>query len=127
MKKKVVSNSVSIFFRDLSFDENDDWMIKSLSKSDKSDPDFIPMQDDDTEQMILKVPRSLDFTKNKALLVYESEIKKLLKLCNKCGDPILESKEMKSEGSNYRVKMTCLQGHATEWSSQPALTSTYGN
>ena len=107
--------------------EHDEWLRKSLAISEKSDPDYELVIDDlENEELKINMPKTSNFTENRVFLVYESQLNPLLNTCSKCGKPIIEKREMKLVGCNYRVKMECLDGCETTWSAQPSLSSTNG-
>ncbi|XP_066933448.1 uncharacterized protein [Clytia hemisphaerica] len=64
--------------------------------------------------------------KDHVYLVYESQLDKLFKTCQVCGEAIIETKKIENEGTQYRRKMNCLGGCQTEWSSQPKATNFKG-
>ena len=59
-------------------------------------------------------------------MVYESQLNILLEKCVNCGKPVIQKREMKSDGCQYRLKMECLDGCETTWCSQPALSTVNG-
>lgn len=104
---------------------NDSWLLRSMERSERSDPDFKP-KSDDADTMKVTVATSADQSKGRTLLVYESKLKQLFSKCLKCGSFVHDIKELKRLGSQYKVSMECLNGCSTSWSSQPELDSTVG-
>ena len=102
-------------------DEDEDiWLQKSLERSERSDPDF-DVSSIEQEPLTINLPNKLDFTKDRVLLVYESQLNTLLDKCQKCSSPIISRRERKLDGCQYRVKMECLDGCETIWCSQTTL------
>ena len=62
------------------------------------------------------------------LLVYEDNLRELLKFCPKCGSPVNseEIKERESEGSQFSVKINCLNGCNFTWQTQPCIPGVKG-
>ena len=106
--------------------EDDEWLEKSLEKSERCDPDFDPSCEMEDLELKLRYPQQFNFKSDRVLLVYESKLQELLKRCRKCGSVITESSEMKGDGSQYRVKMECLDGCDSMWCSQPVLSAVAG-
>ena len=67
-------------------------------------------------------------TCSRLLLVYEDNLKQLMKFCPKCGSPINtdDTSEVQNEGSQYSVKLSCLNGCDFVWHSQPSLPEVKG-
>ena len=94
---------------------------------DKSDPDFVLIQDAESpEKLTLSLSKSLDFKSNRSFIVYESQITQLLQKCLECDNPIINKHELKNDGSQYRLRMECLKGCKTTWCSQPMLSASSG-
>lgn len=104
--------------------DSDIWLKKSLNRSEKSDADYIP--DDKNESIIIRIPKSKDFSSDRLFMVYESCLRPLLSLCRRCGKPVIDFKEVSSTGSQYKVRMECIDGCDTIWTSQPSLPSVTG-
>ena len=62
------------------------------------------------------------------LLVYEDNLRELLKFCPKCGSPVNteETEERENGGSQYSVKINCLNGCNFTWQTQPSLPGVKG-
>ena len=62
-------------------------------------------------------------TCSRLLLVYEDNLKQLMKFCPQYGSPINtdDTSEVQNEGSQYSVKLSCLNGCDFVWHSQPSL------
>ena len=62
------------------------------------------------------------------LLVYEDNLRELLKFCPKCGSPVISDKieERENEGSQYSVSINCLNGCKFTWQTQPSLPGVKG-
>ena len=106
------------------------WFEKSLRRADTSDPDFQPIPQHERgspEKITVRLPKEFNFKNNRTFVVYESQLDQLLKRCLKCGGPIMEKNELKGDGSQYRLRMECLEGCKTIWCSQPVLSSATGN
>ena len=56
-------------------------------------------------------------------IVFESCLAELLKHCPCCGAVVTESSSSTS-GSLLKVKLSCHNGHATQWNSQPLVNKT---
>ena len=56
-------------------------------------------------------------------IVFESELDKLFKFCQQCGN-IIATKTKHCKGSMITVKTTCLKGHSRTWKSQPTINGT---
>ena len=101
----------------------DNWLEKSLERSEKDDPDYQPSGGksdiDHSEGLKINTSRAYSIEKDNVYLVYESQLEKLLKFCQVCGEPIIESRKVENEGTQYRRRMSCLGGCDTDWSSQP--------
>ena len=107
----------------------DIWLEKSLERSEKQDPDFQPsVERDENESKGIRIDtsRAYNMEKDNVYFVYESQLEKLLKVCSECGQPIISTKKIENEGTQYRRRMTCLGGCETEWSSQPKSTNFKG-
>ena len=104
-------------------DDEDNWLKRSIERSERSDPDF---QCYDEAELILNVPNKHNFRDDRTLLVYESQLKILLARCLNCGAVVINQREMKEDGSQYRVRLECLQGCESTWHSQPVLSSVAG-
>ena len=76
--------------------------------------------------MKINTERAYNMEKDNVYLVYESQLDKLFKTCQVCGEAIIETRKIENEGTQYRRKMTCLTGCQTEWSSQPKATNFKG-
>lgn len=59
-------------------------------------------------------------TEEKKLIVFESELDKLFKFCQQCGN-ITTTKTKQFKGSMIIIKTTCLHGHSNTWQSQPLM------
>ena len=112
---------------DLDVSFNDSWTEKSNVRSEKSDPDFnLTEYENCYEEVNVKLNEVYDFAKDRVVLVYMSQLDKLLSRCLECGKPVDEKTEMKGDGTQFRLRMTCLEGCDTKWSSQPELKSVAG-
>ena len=102
-------------------------MQKSWSRTEKKDDEY-EIEELLVSPLKINLENAADFKNDKMLLVYESELNKLLCFCSRCGKPISGSEVMKDHcGTQHRIKMTCLDGCDTEWSSsQPSLSSISG-
>lgn len=62
------------------------------------------------------------------LLVYEDNLRVLFKFCPKCGSPVNteETEERENEGTQYSVKINCLNGCTFTWQSQPSIPGVKG-
>ena len=106
----------------------DEWLQKSLTRSEKSDPEFnLDQFDDIGDDIVMTVKRSTNINNDRVLLVYESKLLELLHTCRKCYGPIIEKNEKNGDGTQIRYEMVCLNGCQTFWSSQPSLSSVAGN
>ncbi|XP_066918258.1 uncharacterized protein [Clytia hemisphaerica] len=109
----------------------DSWLKKSLEKSEEIDPDFDPNQKDsdgdDDEPLLYRASKiPYNFKKDRVLFVYESQLKKLMKTCMKCDETVIKHEVSELQGTQYNVKMECLNGCLTTWSSQPKAKSLKG-
>lgn len=59
----------------------------------------------------------------RVLLVYEDNLRELFKFCSKCGSPVNteEIEETENEGTQYSVKINCLNGCTFIGQSQPCF------
>ncbi|XP_057290117.1 uncharacterized protein LOC130612777 [Hydractinia symbiolongicarpus] len=95
--------------------EDDEWLVKSLERADKSDPNYSISQEmdevEDEEQEQERIEhRNMEPCKQKTYLVYETCIKELIKYCIKCGS-IIDSgsiSEVKNTGSQLTYKIQCV-------------------
>ena len=62
------------------------------------------------------------------LLVYEDNLRELFQFCPKCGSPVNteEIEERENEGTQYSVKINCLNGCTFTWQSQPSILGVKG-
>ena len=62
-------------------------------------------------------------------LVYEDNLRELLKFCPKCGSPVIneEIEERENEGSQYSVSINCLNGCKFTWQTQPSTPGVKGD
>ncbi|XP_057313493.1 uncharacterized protein LOC130654865 [Hydractinia symbiolongicarpus] len=97
--------------------EDDEWLVKSLERADKSDPNYSISQEmdegEDEEQEQERIEhRNMEPCKQKTYLVYETCIKGLIKYCIKCGS-IIDSEsisKVKNTGSQLTYKIQCVKG-----------------
>ena len=104
---------------------NDSWLVKSLQRSENSDPNYDASKDQEDLNIVL--PKTFDESQGRIILVYESKLLKLLSRCLSCGSVVHEIKECKKFGMQYKVKMECLEGCSTSWCAQPEMESVTGN
>ena len=76
--------------------------------------------DEDAEYPVTSMER--------CLLVYETQLKCLLRHCPNCGTKVdsTATREIKSNGSLYAIQITCLKGCSMKWTSQPDIKSCSG-
>ncbi|KAJ7380662.1 hypothetical protein OS493_007028 [Desmophyllum pertusum] len=57
------------------------------------------------------------------LLVYEENLRQLLRFCPQCGSPVNEDEidERENDGSQYTIKLNCLNNCNFTWQSQPSI------
>lgn len=105
--------------------DDDEWLQKSIARSDRSDPDFCPSDQEDSK-LILETTKAYDFKNDRVLLVYESKLKQLLRLCQICGGCVIDIQNKIGDGTQYRVELHCINGCVYRWSSQPLLGAAAG-
>ena len=68
------------------------------------------------------------FGAKRILLVYEDNLRELFKFCPKCGSPVNtdEIEETENEGTQYSVKINCLNGCTFTWQSQASIPGVTG-
>jgi hypothetical protein len=59
----------------------------------------------------------------KKIIVFESQLLKLFKICQHCGSPIDTTTQI-NEGSMVTIATNCLNGHSVSWQSQPLVKGT---
>ena len=69
-----------------------------------------------------------DTYKERVFLVYDQQLKELLRFCPKCGSLIISENtiEVQNEGSQLSLKLTCFNNCEYQWQSQPPLSSVKG-
>ena len=69
-----------------------------------------------------------NFGAKRILLLYEDNLRELFQLCPKCGSPVNteEIEERENEGTQYSVKINCLNGCTFTWQSQPFIPGVKG-
>ena len=66
--------------------------------------------------------------KERVFMVYEEQLKELLRFCPKCGSLIISEStvEVQNEGSQLSLKLTCINNCEYLWQSQPPLPNVKG-
>ena len=66
--------------------------------------------------------------KEQVFMVYEEQLKELLRFCPKCGSLIISEStvEVQNEGSQLSLKLTCINNCEYLWQSQPPLHNVKG-
>jgi len=82
------------------------WLEKSLNRTNRSDPDFVP-NNEEKEDLNLCI-QATHISNDRVFLVYESKLRKLLHKCQNCGGFVEEMKEMKNNGTQVPSGHTTL-------------------
>ena len=114
----------------LEIDEHDEWLENSENRMTENDQDYDPNVSLVSEENF-ELPGSLQPCNpitDRTFLVFESNLKQLLKYCFKCGgliDPTL-TKEIHNEGSQASFRFTCVNERDLTWSTQPKIENVKG-
>ena len=96
------------------------------SESDGMLPDdtseYCPVSSASSDESIGSDDEKIDVSasEEKKIIVFESQLDELFKVCQLCGC-IIESKKIYYQGSMMIVKFTCLNRHSNTWRSQPLV------
>ena len=101
----------------------DAWLKKSTLMMEQKDQDYIPSSD--TEESEIE-NESYDLAADRVFFVYESQLNKLLKVCQACHQPIIHSRSLEQQGTQHVVKMECIGGCITYWNTQPKTSKLKG-
>ena len=139
---KVEEQSTPII--DISCDVEDAQVIHSLEADElalsppfspdtegaEHDPDYEPeyANSSQSSQTSENVESLNPLSSKRVLLVYEENLRELMKFCPRCGSPVNsdEIQERENEGSQFSVKLSCLSGCNFIWQSQPSIPGVKG-
>lgn len=104
--------------------DEDEWLEKSLQRSEKADVDYKPSPIQNNT-LTISTSDAYKFKEDPLLIVFESQLLKLFNIC-KCGSPVIDTTLVAGEGTQQRYKFTCLNGCERSWNSQPSSASLKG-
>ncbi len=117
-----VDNSQDLFISD------DELSEQSQPQYSHSDPEYIASSSEFSQSTQGSQASTNTHKENRLFLVFEEQLNQLLQRCLKCGSLIVqeEVKELKNEGSQLTLELTCANSCSYRWQSQPTLSGTKG-
>ncbi|XP_051972341.1 uncharacterized protein LOC127636023 isoform X1 [Xyrauchen texanus] len=117
-----IDNSQDLFL------SNDELGEQSQPQCSHFDPEYIVSSSEFSQSTQESQASTNTHKEMRVFLVFEEQLNQLLQRCLKCGSLIVqeEVKELKIEGSQLTLEITCANNCSYRWQSQPTLSGTKG-